>query len=224
MQVRKESDMDFDEDRSGIWLIYKDNGERQCLITSNKGHSNWISEVTPADSALSANVLAISIQDQMYLVSGAQGVSSGSRLQFFAKEDPTTEFWTSWTQAWANQKRCSRCSIHGQFETVADYRAHISLWHDVSFHGNPQNRIYYCPDCCAKRIGAKEIVNHCREDHQSLPFLCRHCAKRFETYNSLIKHKNRIHAEEKPLKKACERCGKVYLDPKALRQHVKQVS
>ena len=25
------------------------------------------------------------------------------------------------------------------------------------------------------------------------------------------------------MKKACERCGKVYLDPKALRQHVKQV-
>ena len=53
--------------------------------------------------------------------------------------------------------------------------------------------------------------------------LYRHCSKRFETYNSLIKHKNRIHAEEKPLKKACEVCGKVYLDPKALRQHVKQV-
>ena len=50
-----------------------------------------------------------------------------------------------------------------------------------------------------------------------MPFLCRHCSKRFETYNSLIKHKNRIHAEEKPLKKACEHCGKVYLDPKALR-------
>ena len=45
-----------------------------------------------------------------------------------------------------------------------------------------------------------------------------HSCKRFEPYNSLIKHKNRIHAEEKPLKKACERCGKIYLDPKALRQ------
>ena len=136
------------------------------------------------------------------------------KLKYFAKEDPTTEFWTSWTQAWANQKRCSRCSIHGQFDNVADYRVHISLWHDVSFQGNPQNRIYYCPDCCSKRIGAKEIVQHCREAHDSLPFHCRHCSKRFETYNSLIKHKNRIHSVEKPLKKACERCGKVYLDPK----------
>ena len=56
------------------------------------------------------------------------------------------------------------------------------------------------------------------------PLQCRGCAKRFETYNSLIKHKKRLHAEEKPLKKACDRCDKVYLDPKALKQHIKQES
>ena len=86
------------------------------------------------------------------------------------------------------------------------------------------SRIYYCPDCNAKHIGAKDIVQHCRERHGSLPFQCRGCSKRFETYNSLIKHKKRLHAEEKPLKKACDRCDKVYLDPKALKQHIKQES
>lgn len=222
-QARKESDMDFDEDRSNIWLVHTKNGERKCIMTDSGSRSNWFKEVAAADSAVNANVLAISIEDELYLVCGAEGISPHTKLKYFAKEDPTTEFWTSWTQAWANQKRCSRCSIHGQFASVADYRVHISLWHDVSFQGNPQNRIYYCPDCSSKRIGAKEIVQHCREAHDSLPFLCRHCSKRFESYNSLIKHKNRIHAAEKPLKKACERCGKVYLDPKALRQHVKQV-
>ncbi len=100
--------------------------------------------------------------------------------------------------------------MHGHFDSVADYRVHIALWHDLSFQGNPQNRIYYCPDCTAKRIGAKDIVAHCRSAHAgALPFRCRHCEKRFETYNSLIKHKNRIHAEEKPLKKTCDKCGKV---------------
>ena len=39
------------------------------------------------------------------------------------------------------QTKCSRCSIHGQFESVAEYRVHISLWHDMSFQGNPQNRL-----------------------------------------------------------------------------------
>ena len=73
-------------------------------------------------------------------------------------------------------------------------------------------------------FSAKDIVQHCRERHGSLPFQCRGCAKRFETYNSLIKHKKRLHAEEKPLKKACDRCDKVYLDPKALKQHIKQES
>ena len=68
-----------------------------------------------------------------------------------------------------------------------------------------------------KRKVLLKICPFYKDAHNSLPFLCRHCRKRFETYNSLIKHKNRIHAEEKPLKKACERCGKVYLDPKALR-------
>ena len=192
-------------------------------MTTDKAKSNWLREVIPADSSATSNILAISSNDQLYLVTGSTGISPHTKLKYFAKEDPTVEFWTSWTQAWANQKKCSRCSIHGQFDTVSDYRVHISLWHDVSFQGNPQNRIYYCPDCSAKRIGAKEIVQHCKEVHDSLPFLCRHCSKRFETYNSLIKHKNRIHAAEKPLKKACPSCGKVYLDPKALRQHVKQV-
>ena len=215
--------MDFDEDRSHIWLVYCDNGDRKCVMTTSKSDSNWFRDVQAAESSMSANVLAISNGSQLYLVTGSNGVPPFTKLKFFAKEVPTTEFWTSWTQAWANQKKCSRCSIHGQFDNVADYRVHISLWHDVSFQGNPQNRIYYCPDCCSKRIGAKEIVQHCREAHDSLPFNCRHCSKRFETYNSLIKHKNRIHSVEKPLKKACERCGKVYLDPKALRQHVKQV-
>ena len=119
----------------------------------------------------------ISMDDKAYLVTGSNGVPGLTRLQFLSKEDPTTEFWTSWTQAWANQKRCSRCSII--FDSVADYRVHISLWHDLSFHGNPQNRIYYCPDCCAKRIGAKEIVGHCKQAHGSLPFLCRYFFKNF---------------------------------------------
>ena len=215
--------MDFDEDRSHIWLIYCNNGDRKCVMTTSKKDSNWFREVIPAESSTTANVLAISIVNELYLVSGPSGIPPFTKLKYFAKEDPTTEFWTSWTQAWANQKRCSRCSIHGQFDSVADYRVHISLWHDVSFQGNPQNRIYYCPDCCSKRIGAKEIVQHCKDAHDSLPFHCRHCSKRFETYNSLIKHKNRIHSAEKPLKKSCDKCGKVYLDPKALRQHVKQV-
>ena len=216
----EESKMDFDEDRSHIWLLYKEDGSRRCLLTSED--TNWVSKVTSADASSDANCLAVSMKNQIYLVT-TEEIGPNTKLKYFSKEDPTTEFWTSWTQAWANQKRCTRCSVHGQFESVADYRVHISLWHDLSFQGNPQNRIYYCPDCNAKHIGAKDIVQHCKEAHNSLPFQCKHCTKRFETYNSLIKHKNRIHCEEKPMKKSCEKCGKVYLDPKALKQHVKQV-
>jgi hypothetical protein len=72
-------------------------------------------------------------------------------------------------------------------------------------------------------VGAKDIVQHCRKEHASVPFRCRHCEKRFETYNSLIKHKNRIHAVNKPLRQLCGACGRVYLDAKALRLHIKQV-
>ena len=218
----EESKMDFDEDRSHIWLVYKEDGSRRCLLTSDESDTNWVSKVTPAEASSEANCLAISMKSQIFLVT-TEEIGPNTKLKYFSKEDPTTEFWTSWTQAWANQKKCTRCSVHGQFESVADYRVHISLWHDLSFQGNPQNRIYYCPDCNAKHIGAKDIVQHCKEAHSSLPFQCKHCTKRFETYNSLIKHKNRIHCEEKPMKKSCEKCGKVYLDPKALKQHVKQV-
>ena len=220
-EIVEESKLDFDEDRSHIWLLYCEDGRRRCILTGS--HSNWVSRATPADNASDADALLVSTSDQLFLVT-VRDVSPGSRLTYFAKEDPTVEFWTSWTQAWANQRRCTRCSVHGQFDSVADYRVHIALWHDLSFQGNPQNRIYYCPDCNAKHIGAKDVVQHCKEAHGSLPFQCRHCSKRFETYNSLIKHKNRIHAEEKPLRKTCEHCGKVYLDPKALKQHVKQVT
>ena len=55
---------------------------------------------------------------------------------YFSQEDPTVEFWTSWTEAWSNQLRCGRCSV--TFESVADYRVHITIWHDTSFSGNPQ--------------------------------------------------------------------------------------
>ena len=89
--------------------------------------------------------------------------------------------------------------------------------------GNPQFRIYFCPDCSSKFVGAKEIVKHCQEAHDSLPFVCCFCCKRFGNYNSLIKHKNRIHAPEKPLKRTCELCGKVYQDPKSLEQHIEQI-
>ena len=58
------------------------------------------------------------ISDQLYLVSGSNGIAPNTKLKYFAKEDPTTEFWTSWTQAWANQKKCSRCSIHGQVSAL----------------------------------------------------------------------------------------------------------
>ena len=52
--------MDFDEDRSNIWLIYNENGERKCVMTAKKSESNWLREVCPAESAAIANVLAIS--------------------------------------------------------------------------------------------------------------------------------------------------------------------
>jgi hypothetical protein len=58
------------------------------------------------------------VSDQLYLVSGSNGIAPNTKLKYFAKEDPTTEFWTSWTQAWANQKKCSRCSIHGQVSAL----------------------------------------------------------------------------------------------------------
>ena len=48
--------------------------------------------------------------------------------------------------------------------------------------------------------------------------------KSWVTFDVLLQHKNRIHASEKPLKKECTTCGKIYLDTKALRHHVKQVN
>ena len=122
-----------------VWLLHRENGTRKCIVTTSEADSNWLRAVEPAESAADANCLAVSVKNELYLVTSAD-VGGGAPLSYFAKEDPTTEFWTSWTQAWANQRNCSRCSVHGQFETVADYRVHISLWHDMSFQGNPQNR------------------------------------------------------------------------------------
>ena len=72
----------------------------------------------------------------------------------------------------------------------------------------PENRIYFCPDCGERRVGAKDIVTHCRETHNLLAFPCRHCSKRFESYNSLVKHKKRLHTINK-LKLKCSECSKV---------------
>ena len=213
-----ESDLDFDEDRSGIWILHKEDGTRKCLINVQ----NWPKLVTSAISSSDANVIVTSSNDKLYLLI-KENIEANVELKFYNMEDPQTEFWTSWSQAWSNQLKCSRCSVNGQFNKVSDYRTHISLWHDLIFYGNPLNRIYYCPDCHCKRIGAKEIIFHCKDQHDKLPFVCKHCKKRFETYNSLLKHKNRIHVKDKPLKKSCETCGKVYWDMKAWKFHIRQV-
>ncbi|XP_023338214.1 zinc finger protein OZF [Eurytemora carolleeae] len=189
------------------------------ILAGEGSKSNWMNKVKSADSAGEANCLAISIQDELYFVT-VRDLPPSTELTFYSREDPTVEFWTTWTEAWANQTRCIRCSI--QFEDIADYRVHISVWHDTSFQGNPQNRIYFCPDCGAKRIGAKDIVKHCRIEHGNLAFPCRYCKRRFESYNSLIKHKKRLHAEQKPQFK-CTECGKTYRDSKALKAHVDSI-
>ncbi len=59
-ETRPESKMDFDEDRSGVWLIHCENGERKCVVADN-----WVGRVTPAEEADKANVLAISIKNEV---------------------------------------------------------------------------------------------------------------------------------------------------------------
>ena len=51
-------------------------------------------------------------------------------------------------------------------------------------------------------------MSHCKEHHNQMAFPCRHCSKRFESYNSLVKHKRRIHSTNKTQYK-CEQCFKV---------------
>ena len=45
---------------------------------------------------------------------------------------------------------------------------------------------------------------------------------RFESYNSLIKHKKRLHAATKAQHK-CELCSKIYSDVKALKAHIESI-
>ena len=129
-KIRKENEMDFDEDCSHIWLIYCDNGERKCILGTN-----WLQQISPADSSNSANLLVISTGNDIYVVSGPTGIPPNTKLKYYAKEDPSTEYWTSCTQAWSNKKNCPRCSSHQKFDNISDYRVHISLWHDVSPQG-----------------------------------------------------------------------------------------
>lgn len=103
-------------------------------MTDNK--SNWVSKVSPAESASEAACWSITMDDNCVYLVTTRELEPGTKLTFFSKEDPTVEFWTSWTQAWANQRRCTRCSVHGQFDSVNDYRVHIALWHDLSFQVN----------------------------------------------------------------------------------------
>jgi len=98
----REEEMDFDEDRRKVFIIYTDDGKRALVVASVPGESNWVREVRSAPSSQAATVLAISSQDQLYLVTTAD-LGTGTELTFYSREDPTTEFWTSWTEAWCNQ-------------------------------------------------------------------------------------------------------------------------
>ena len=75
--------------------------------------------VTPADSPSEANLLAISSGDELYMVT-TQEVAPHTQLKYFSKEDPTVEFWTSWTKQWGGkQRKCSRCSVGGGGTTAS---------------------------------------------------------------------------------------------------------
>ena len=67
--------------------------------------------VTPADSPSEANLLAVSSGSELYMVTTGE-VPPHTQLKYFSKEDPTVEFWTSWTKQWGGkQRKCSRCSV-----------------------------------------------------------------------------------------------------------------
>jgi len=218
-RVVKENSLDFDEDRRKVFIINTDSGKKKLVLTEQMAGTNWTRAIKSATLSQNATVLAISVQDELYFVTTGD-LSPGTQLTFYSQEDPTIEFWTSWTEAWSNQLKCTRCAV--VFETVSDYRVHITIWHDTSFSGNPQNRIYFCPDCGVRRIGAKDIVSHCKEEHNVLAFPCRHCSKRFESYNSLVKHKKRLHSTNK-MKYKCIECNKNYSDSKALKAHIESI-
>jgi hypothetical protein len=73
--------MDFDEDRSHIWLIYCENGDRKCVVTLNESKANWVRDVTPSESSVTANVLAISTDNNLYLVTGQDGIAPFTKLK-----------------------------------------------------------------------------------------------------------------------------------------------
>ncbi|XP_071746172.1 uncharacterized protein [Lepeophtheirus salmonis] len=217
--ILPENRIDFDEDRLNLWLLYRENSNRRMIV---KGTQDWTKFLSRAQDSAEANLLVISSGNQLYLVA-SKDISCGEELFIYNKEDPLTEFWTSRSRAWSNQTKCNRCASNGIFENACDYRTHVSLWHDLRYDGNPLNRVYYCPDCSVKSIGAKEFIRHSRETHGTLPFVCLHCSKRFETYNSLLKHKIRMHDGGKSMKRTCRDCGKEYADSKAWKFHVGQV-
>jgi hypothetical protein len=82
-----ESKVDFDDDRSHVWLLHKENGTRRCVLTSSESDSNWVRDVEPAESPSQANCCAVSIKNQIYLVTCAD-IGGDNPLAYFAKEDP----------------------------------------------------------------------------------------------------------------------------------------
>ena len=73
--------MDFDEDKSNIWLVYCENGQRLCIVTSDEDECNWIREVEPGDASKTSNVFTVSTDDELYLITGSQGVPPFSKLK-----------------------------------------------------------------------------------------------------------------------------------------------
>ena len=85
----------------------------EAAAVAEAAAGNWMTLVTPADSPGEANLLAISSGDELYMVT-TQEVAPHTQLKYFSKEDPTVEFWTSWTKQWGGkQRKCSRCSVGG---------------------------------------------------------------------------------------------------------------
>nr|CAD7598620.1 unnamed protein product [Timema genevievae] len=168
-QIIKEKDIPDDFSMKHIWEVGPES-ERSYISTMDADSSSWIRYVRPAPTRDLRNVVPVSRDGALYLVT-LVGIQEGEELLYWA--DDTT---TSWARKKMEKTNCGGCNL--RFTHPLYYRLHCTVFHDPNF--SLTIRKYHCKVCGTAVLGKENIMKHAAEMHDGKgAYQCQYCKKDF---------------------------------------------
>ncbi|KAK5642149.1 hypothetical protein RI129_008316 [Pyrocoelia pectoralis] len=209
----KEVDISEDFNMKHLWEIYSEKSHIY-INTENLDESNWIRFVRPAPTRDERNVIAISRNCELFLISTKE-ICAGEELMYWQDDLLST------TKKKMEKTTCGGCNM--TFSHPLYYRTHCSIFHDVRY--SLTIRKYHCKVCGVAVLGKENIMKHAAELHNGQgAYQCQFCKKFFLRLNYLEMHRTYgCSANPHRSRPLCDFCGRKFCQPQKLKVHIKRM-